>query len=292
MDTEQRNELAALERAVAFLGAAAPRIPRMVNSRVCADFVGRVADIRHGASEQMDRRFGGRGATALKRELRQSIVRDHIAPLVAVGAAYRLTYFTVITMPGTRSRDHEFIEECLWVLTAAEHHGDELERLGLGASSREALRAALSELEGAVDLTHSARMSGVRTGIGIRIMLRQAWVLLRAVSRMVDAEPNLSAAELHEWRAAILHAPRPAHRLAAAKRLPPQLALPAGPEAQAVRTSPPSVPAEPTPSPAGSSLVVRARTDIAPAVGRSAPRPFARIIARVRLLLPLGDHAA
>ena len=218
--------------------------------------------------------------------------RDHIAPIVTVGVAYRLTYFTVITMPGTRSRDYLFIEECLWVLTAAEHHGDELERLGIGASSREALRAAIHELRDSIAGTQSARIMGVGTGIGIRTMLRQAWALLRAVSRMVDAEPNLSAVESDEWRAAILHAPRPAHRLAAARRLPAQLALPAGPEAQAVGTSAPPVAAEPTPPPVGSSLVVRARTDIAPAVGRTPPRPFARIIARVRLLLPLTSAAA
>ena len=267
MDAEQRSELAALERAHAFLRDAAPRIPRVVGSQLFADFVGLLADIRQCAAAQVDKRAGGRGSAARKRELRRTIIRDHLAPLLTVGQAYGLSHFTVSTLPGSRLRDHHFVDACRWIHTAADHHRDELERLGMGAGVCEALRAAMDDLRETMIDIGSARVGGFGARIAMRNQLRHAWMLVRAISRMIDAEPTLTANDLHDWRGAILHAPRPAHRLACAKPVP---LLPAG---------------------AGSSLVVRPPAEIAPSSGgtaprRIAPRRIARIVARVRLLLP------
>lgn len=197
---------------------------------------------------------------------------------------------------GSTTGTARFLLECKAALNASEHHEGELTRLGLVQGFCEALRADIAALGAAMAGIEDARITGAGLRIRLRGELRLAWKLARAVGRMIDAQAAIARDsqqdELQDglqddlqnvvqaWNAAVLHAPRPAHRLVAGTRSRSDAAI--GHRALVLRGD-----AAPAPAalPAGFQAALPAGSPSA-----NPRRALGRIFARVRLALP-GGHA-
>lgn len=110
------------------------------------------------------RRVGkARATTAAKRELHRAVVREHVAPVLTIAAAYqgRVKTLAMLKVPSTRLRDDNFLRDCKLVLQFAKESRDELARLGMPAGFCEAVGAALDEFEAALFARGWARVEGV-----------------------------------------------------------------------------------------------------------------------------------
>ncbi len=258
MQTKQGKMLESLRSVEQFLDANADKLATVVNTGARQRLTAAIAALSTHVSEQTGSNLAAQGATQKKEALRQSLLRDHMAPIARIAAADipNLPELSPLRMPRGKPTAEKLAGFAYGMGAAATPFTDTFTTAGLPADFIAQLNAAADAVVGVVANRTNSR--GKRRGAtdGLKAKLTEGRKVVHILDALVRSALKDDPALLGNWNLVKRVTKTAPNRVASPPAATPS---PAPPPAPATTPSP-----APTPAPAPALPTIETLT---PAVG-------------------------
>lgn len=254
MDSRQRSALASFHKTRRLLDQHHDLLGSINASEPRQEFDRLIAKLENTAVAQDAIRVRRKGETARKKALRESLLIDHIQPIVSLIAMNmpHMTDISTLEMPTSHDNDFNLEMRARTAATMASRHRELFVRGGLPPDFVEQCVAAANEFSRLRQTCNYTRLEVRGLTWSADYDIERAWMVYRAIKALTRKALRRHPELLAAFRQAKLHRPR--------RALPaPLLALPAGEAAsvEAEAGAQPPVPAEEPSAPRRLSVLAR-----------------------------------
>jgi hypothetical protein len=248
MNNRQRSALASFHRTRWLLDEHNDLLGSINASEPRKEFDRLIAKLENTAAEQDAIRVRKKGETARKRALRESLLIDHIQPIVSLIAVNmpNMTDISALNMPTSHDNDFTVELRARTAATMASRHREKFELGGLPPDFVEQCVSAADEFRLLRRKCNYTWLESHGLTFSADYDIERAWVVYRAIKALARKALRRHPELLAAFRQAKLHRPR---RALPAPPLAPPLALPAG-EAASVAVAAGAQPPVPAKEPA------------------------------------------
>ncbi len=228
MQTVQGNRIESLRAVLDFVTEHDDRFPEVARSGTFRNLTDLVAQVTVFAEKQAASRGAGQGETQLVHAARDTLLLDHLTPIVRMSRILRADVpdLAAVRMPDERLGAAKLASAALEAVPIAEAHADRFIALGLAPDFASRLREAIERMTGAI--CERAMCRGRRAGAtaGLRKLLRLGRHYVLVLDALIRTSSRDDAELVAGWDA-VSHVRRASvrQRVVAPEEVPSRLPL-------------------------------------------------------------------
>ena len=203
MQTAQGNRIESLRAVLDFVTEHTDRLPEVARSGTFLNLAATIAQVTLLSEQQAAGRGAGQGETQLVHAARDTLLLDHLMPIVRMSRILRVDVpdLAAIRLPDERLGAAKLASAALEVAAIAEAHTDRFIALGLAPDFAAQLREAIERMTGAIDERAGCRSRRAGATAGLRTLLRLARHYVLVLDSLVRISASDDATLVAGWDA-------------------------------------------------------------------------------------------